>query len=313
MGRKRRFGRPVDGVLLLNKPLGISSNEALQRAKRLFFASKAGHTGSLDPLATGVLPLCFGEATKFSRFLLDADKGYRSTFRFGVITATGDSEGEVISSHPCGSLTKEMIETALEKFRGDILQVPSMYSALKHEGKPLYELARKGIEIEREARSITIHQLTILAFRAGEFPEIDVEVVCSKGTYIRSLAEDIGAELGVGAHVIRLHRFMAGPFTEDKAITLDQLKEARGEQQAEVLDTHLMPVESLADQFPRVDLTEEMTGYIKTGQPVLVPKSPSEGLLALYDEKGSFIGIGHVLEGGRVAPYRLLSTADSEY
>src|SRR5690554_3491807 len=184
MGR-RKSGRAVDGVLLLNKPLGLSSNQALQRVKRLFTAAKAGHTGSLDPLATGVLPLCFGEATKFSQFLLDADKRYRSTFKLGVKTTTGDAEGEVLTENPTEHLTEAQVAQALAQFVGDIKQMPPMYSALKQDGQPLYKLARKGVEVEREARAITIYALELLAFRPGPSAEVDVDVRCSKGTYIR--------------------------------------------------------------------------------------------------------------------------------
>ena len=218
MGRRRRQrGRPVSGVFILNKPSGMSSNDALQRVKYLMFADKAGHTGSLDPLATGVLPICLGEATKFSHFLLDSDKGYRSTFRFGIQTETGDSDGGVVAQQSAAKLNKKAVEKAIAPFRGDIMQVPSMYSALKHNGEPLYKLARQGITVEREARPCTIFQYDLLDFRAGEVAEADVFVHCTKGTYIRTLAEDLGKALGVGAHVSMLHRTQAGPFFEEDA------------------------------------------------------------------------------------------------
>ena len=215
----RRKGRPVDGVLLLNKPSGMTSNHALQRAKRLFFVEKAGHTGSLDPLATGVLPLCFGEATKFSQFLLDADKRYRSTFVLGVTMSTSDADGEVIAQKSAADIDLAQVEAALEHFKGDILQVPPMYSALKHQGQPLYKMARQGIEVERAPRPVTIYALEILAFRAGEQAEVDVDIRCSKGTYIRSIAEDLGFSLGVGSHVKTLHRSAAGLFDESQCIS----------------------------------------------------------------------------------------------
>ena len=212
----RRKGRAVNGVLLLNKPAGMTSNHALQRAKRLFFVEKAGHTGALDPLATGVLPLCFGEATKFSQFLLDADKRYRSTFRLGQTTNTSDADGEVIREASAEGITVDQIKQALIPLTGAILQVPSMFSALKHQGQPLYKMARQGIEIERAPRPVTVYAIEILAFRAGVAAEVDVDIRCSKGTYIRSIAEDLGFALGCGAHVKTLHRSGAGLFVETR-------------------------------------------------------------------------------------------------
>ncbi len=229
---RRRTGRPVNGILLLDKPSGMTSNGALQAVKRLYFAAKAGHTGSLDPLATGVLPLCFGEATKFSQYLLDSDKGYRSTFIFGVTTATGDADGEVTGRSDAGGLGQTEVEAALERFRGAIEQVPSMYSAIKKDGKPLYQLARQGIEVEREARRVTVHELVLEAFRPGPQPEADLYIRCSKGTYVRSIAEDLGAALGVGAHVGVLRRVEAGPFQAGQCISLAALQELAGKEGA---------------------------------------------------------------------------------
>ena len=227
MARRRNRGRSVNGIFLLNKPLGLSSNQALQRVKNLFDANKAGHTGSLDPLATGVLPICLGEATKFSQFLLDSDKHYRSTFTLGVRTETGDCDGTVRQEQDASTVTEAQIEIAIEAFRGDILQIPSMYSALKHNGQPLYKLARQGIEVEREARPVTIFKYNILGFRPGPKAELDVEVHVSKGTYVRSLAEDLGNALGCGAHVSALHRNIAGPFTDADTMTLEELQKLR--------------------------------------------------------------------------------------
>jgi len=209
MARRRR-GRSLDGILVLDKPSGVSSNRALQMAKRLYGAAKAGHTGSLDPLATGVLPLCFGEATKFSQFLLDADKAYESTFVLGVATATGDAEGEVQVTGDASAVTEADVAAALDTFRGEIEQVPSMYSALKHQGQPLYKLARQGKEVERKTRRVVIKQLDLRAFRGGAQAQVDIYLECSKGTYVRSLAEDLGAVLACGAHVSRLRRTRAG-------------------------------------------------------------------------------------------------------
>ena len=226
---RRRKGRPIDGILVLDKPLGVSSNRALQTAKHLYFAAKAGHTGSLDPLATGVLPLCFGEATKFSSFLLDADKGYTSTFVLGVQTATCDAEGEVLAVKSAAHVTAAQVEQALIPLRGEIEQVPPMYSALKHKGQPLYKLARAGQEVERAARRVTIYELELLAFREGEHPQVDVRISCSKGTYVRTLAEDLGQALGCGAHVSALHRTRSGPFTEANMVC-DQTSRAAAKQ-----------------------------------------------------------------------------------
>lgn len=224
MSRRRNRGRSINGIFLLNKPLGLSSNQALQKVKNLFDANKAGHTGSLDPLATGVLPICLGEATKFSQFLLDSDKHYLSTFTLGVSTETGDSDGAIRGEQDASSITLKKIDKGVEAFRGEIKQIPSMYSALKHNGQPLYKLARQGIVVEREARPINVFSYKILTFRPGKIAQIDVEVHVSKGTYVRSLAEDLGELLGCGAHVSALHRHIAGPFADDQTVTLDELE-----------------------------------------------------------------------------------------
>lgn len=313
MGRRRK-GRPVDGVLVLNKPAGLTSNQALQRAKRLLFAAKAGHTGSLDPLATGVLPLCFGEATKFSQFLLDADKRYESTFCLGVKTATGDAEGEVLAEQAAAHLRREQVEAALADFRGDILQMPPMYSALKQQGQPLYRLARQGLEVEREARPVTLYALTLLDFRPGERAEVDVAVHCSKGTYIRSLAEDLGEKLGCGGHVSRLHRTAAGPFTEAACVTLQALEAERGEGLAEQLDHHLLPVDSPVASLAPLTLPEASSHYFRQGNPVMdagVYRAGREGdMVRVFCETGRFLGLG-ALEEGCVAPRRLIANPPS--
>lgn len=318
MGR-RTFGRPLDGILVLDKSPGMTSNAALQRARRLLFARKAGHTGNLDPLASGVLPICFGEATKFSQLLLDADKTYRATVRLGVTTETGDADGAVVASADPGAITREEIEAALEPLRGDIEQTPPMYSALKHKGRPLYEYARRGESVEREARPVTIHSLTLLDFRAGNEAEFDIDVECSKGTYIRTLAEEIGAALGVGAHLSRLRRTRSGPFDIDQAITLDALEEERGEDRAETLDHHLLPIDAALEHLPSVQLDPASGRFFQQGQPVIV-----SGLYRLAEENAivrvfrvadsgaeeqperEFLGIGTVLDDGRVAPKRLV-------
>lgn len=307
---RRRKGRLVNGILLLDKPLGMSSNGALQRVKYMFSAAKAGHTGSLDPLATGVLPICLGEATKFTRFLLDADKHYLATFRFGIATASGDADGEILSEKGATNLRAEQVESELAGFRGDILQVPSMFSALKHNGQPLYKLAREGIEIERAARPVTIFSFEILDFRTGEYPEVDVEIHCSKGTYVRTLAEDIGAKLGCGAYVSKLHRHIAGPFVEAETITVAELEALRQDLPAEGLDYLLKPMDAGIKHLHAVDLSEDMAFYFRQGQAVMVPqvyRESEEGdIVRVFEAEGPFLGVGEVTDDGRVAPKRLV-------
>lgn len=305
---RRRKGRPVSGILLLDKPLGLSSNAALQRAKRLYRAAKAGHTGSLDPLATGVLPLCFGEATKFSQYLLDADKEYETTVTLGVRTATGDAEGEIRASRSAAGLTETDIESALAAFRGEILQLPPMYSALKQNGQPLYKLAREGREVERERRPVTIHALELTAFRAGEYAEADLRVVCSKGTYVRTLAEDLGEALAVGGHVSALHRTAVGPFRADAMVTMTTLEALGANEELAAMDSLLLPVTDALEHFPLLTLPESSGFYLRQGQPVLVPNAPCDGMVRLALETGTFLGLGEILDDGRVAPRRLVVT-----
>jgi tRNA pseudouridine55 synthase len=289
----------------------MTSNQALQRAKYLFYAAKAGHTGSLDPLATGVLPVCFGEATKFSQFLLDSDKGYRSTFRFGMTTASGDADGEITGEQDASDLTEAQVEAALEQFRGDILQVPSMYSALKKDGQPLYKLAREGIEVEREARPVTIYEYRLLAFRPGPAAEADVEIRCSKGTYVRTLAEDLGQALGVGAHVVKLHRHLVAGFSEDDATDLAELETLREGCRGEDLDYLLKPIDTAVSHLMEVDLDDSVAWYLRRGQPVVATEAyrqAEEGDIVRIFENGTrFIGVGEVLEDGMLAPRRLVS------
>lgn len=314
---RRRKGRLIDGVLLLNKAAGMSSNHALQRAKRLFFAAKAGHTGSLDPLATGLLPLCLGEATKFSQFLLDAEKGYISTFRLGVVTTTGDAEGEVLHEADASAVTREQVVRALEQFVGDIEQVPPMFSALKLNGQPLYKLAREGKEVERKPRPVTIHRIELLDFRPGPQAEIDVEVLCTKGTYIRTLAEDIGQVLDCGARVERLHRTRSGPFNVADAISLDELEAERGEGQAEQLDHHLLPADTPVAALPALVLPADSAYYFRQGNPVMdsqVYRLGDEGdMVRVFGETAEnaqeprFLGLGELDDDGRVAPKRLVA------
>ena len=307
MARRRR-GRPINGILVLDKPLGDSSNRALQVAKRIFFAAKAGHTGSLDPLATGVLPICFGEATKFSQYLLDSDKAYLSTFTLGITTASGDAEGDELSRTDASALTEADVLSALEQFRGEIEQTPSMFSALKHNGQPLYKLARQGKKVERKVRRVTIYALELKAFRAGEHPEVDVYVSCSKGTYIRSIAEDLGKTLSCGGHVSALRRVKAGPFTEQHQVTIEQLEALRQEDNFEQLDALLQPADLALEDMPQITLDEHSASYLLLGQPVMALQGPITGEVKIFHESGDFLGVGEMLDDGRVAPKRLIAT-----
>ncbi len=313
---RKRKGRPVDGVLLLNKPAGMTSNQALQRAKRLFFVEKAGHTGSLDPMATGVLPLCFGEATKFSQFLLDADKAYRTTVCLGLVTDTCDAEGEVIEQTSAESVTQTQIEKALNSFRGVIQQVPPMYSALKRDGQPLYKLARQGVEVEREARQVEIFELTLLDFRPGIEAEVDLFVHCSKGTYIRSIAHDLGQLLGCGGHVRKLHRSASGAFLESQCVSLDELQQVFDEGGYESLDQALQPADSPVASLPALDLPPDTAYYFRLGNPVMdtqVYRIADQGdivrvFCAETDQSTRrFLGLGEITDDGRVAPKRIIA------
>ena len=301
--RHRHKGRPVNGILLLDKPIGLTSNDALQEVKHLYKARKAGHTGSLDPLASGLLPICLGEATKASGFLLDADKHYRMTCRLGVRTTTGDAEGEVLATCPVGALDRVALEAVLEKFRGPIQQVPPMYSAVKHQGERLYKLARQGMEVAREARTVVIRELTLLAVNA---PELELDVRCTKGTYVRTLAEDIGDLLGCGAHVTRLRRLGVGPYDDAGMLGLTELKKLLT-QGFEALDAVLLPIESALAQWPGVRLSSDAAFYLRQGQPVLVPHAPTSGWVRLYQGEHQFLGMGQILDDGRVAPKRLMN------
>lgn len=302
MAQVKRIRRNVSGILILDKPRGMSSNQALQKVRWLLNAEKAGHTGSLDPLATGVLPLCFGEATKFSQYLLDADKGYETLAQLGVTTTTGDAEGEVLERREV-TVGRADIEARLADFRGEIKQIPPMYSALKKDGQPLYKLARAGEVVEREARSVTIARLELLAFESAQ---ARLAVACSKGTYIRTLVEDLGQVLGCGAHVAELRRTQAGPFSLAQAITLDELEKAHAEGGNEALDRFLLPEDSGLEHWPLVQLSEHSAYYWLHGQPVRAPEAPKFGMLRVQDHNGRFIGIGEVSDDGRVAPRRLI-------
>ena len=287
--RRKQRGRQISGILIVDKLSGMSSNDVVQRAKTLFGARKVGHTGSLDPLATGVLPLCFGEATKFSQFLLISDKKYWTRLKLGVRTASGDTDSEVLARRPSANLSLTMIEEKLKSFRGELQQVPSMYSAIKYKGKPLYKFARQGIEVEREARPINIYSNKIVGY---EDDYLDLEIHCSKGTYIRTIADDLGEALGCGAHVVELRRTMAGPFTEKDLVSFDKLENAK---KLNILDDLLCPISSAVRQWPTVHLNDLSAHYVRQGQPVIVPHAPSQGWVCLQNngaEDGKFIGVG---------------------
>lgn len=295
----------VHGILLLDKPLGLTSNVAIQRAKYLFKTKKVGHTGSLDPLATGMLPICFGEATKFSRFLLESDKSYRVTAQLGIKTTTGDAEGEVVANNPVPSLTREQLLKMCQQFTGDLQQVPPMYSALKHNGQPLYKLARKGVEIERTPRQITIHQLRLIDYQQEQ---LTIEVHCSKGTYIRTLIEDIGEHLGCGAYVTHLHRLSVAPYAKQPMYSLEYLTEVLEREDRTGLMRLLLPIETALEKLPTVNLSLTSAFYFRQGQPVMVPKLPNEqGFICVFAEDKQFIGIGEVIEGTHLAPKRLIA------
>lgn len=291
----------VDGVLLLDKPVGLSSNDALIKAKRVVNAKKAGHTGTLDPFATGLLPLCFGEATKFSQDLLEADKTYDAVVHLGITTTTGDTEGDAVETRPV-DVTVERIEAALARFRGPIMQVPPMYSALKRDGKALYEYAREGIVLERDARPVTIHALTMLAYDA---PMLTIRVTCSKGTYVRVLGEDIGAVLGCGAHLNALRRIQVGALTVAGMVTLEQL------QAHDNPLSLLAPVDALLSSFPSVELTPELAARFLNGQRLALNREPvtlpeTQGRVRVYHD-GKLLGTAILQEYGVLAPERLIA------
>lgn len=304
MGRRSKKGRNIQGVLPLDKPVGMGSNEVLQVVKRLYRAQKAGHTGSLDQLASGLLPICMGEATKLSGFLLNADKRYRTVFRLGEETSTGDAEGEVLARAPADHVTRAQVETLLGEFQGKIQQIPPMHSAVKHKGERLYRLARQGMVVDREPRTVTIHEIRLLEFGEGL---LELDVHCSKGTYIRTLAEDMGRALGCGGHVRALRRTGSGPFGEDHMVTLEQLRGLDAREDLSALDALLLPTDAVLADRPEIRLSEDMAYYITRGQPVLVPHAPTTGEVRLYGARSEFLGVGEILDDGRVAPRRLFS------
>jgi len=289
--------------VVLDKANGLSSNAALQEVKRLYEANKAGHAGSLDPLATGVLPVCLGEATKVSQFLLDSDKCYRARIKLGIRTDTGDSEGSIIERNAGISVSRKAIERALTKFKGEIEQVPPMHSAIKMNGVPLYKLARKGIAVERKPRLVTLYQVCLLEFVNSE---LELEISCSKGTYIRTIADDLGQELGCGAHVIELRRTQAGVFTEKDSISAEELAlEKEKNRGLDKIDQFLIPMDRAIQDLPEVNLPSITASHVKNGQAVLVRHLPKNGLVRMYEDE-QFIGIGSIDDDGKVAPRRLI-------
>lgn len=297
-GRRRARGRNINGMLLLDKPAGVSSNGALQRVKGLLDARKGGHTGSLDPIATGLLPLCFGETTKVSGFFLDADKRYHTRVRLGEATETGDREGAVISRSDA-TVDAETVLRALDAFRGEYEQVPPMYSAIKKDGQPLYKLARQGIDVEREPRPVHVYALSMTGFDGGF---VDLDISCSRGFYVRSLAHDLGEALGVGGHVSELRRVGVGELSVDDAVTVPQLEAEEG---PEARAAHLLSSDAGLTHLPRVDLGVDATFYLVRGQSVRAAPLPGEGWVRLYNEATGFLGLGAVTDDGRVAPKRL--------
>lgn len=317
MGRQRsrkRRGRPVTGILLLDKPTDLSSNKALQQAKYLYFANKAGHTGSLDPLATGLLPLCFGEATKFSQFLLDADKAYQTTIVLGASSTTEDADGELEFIASAENITQSEVLAATKDMLGEQLQVPPMYSALKQNGRRLYDLAREGIEVEREARPVTVKRFEVISlspFVSEKLPgkplvAVEIEAEVSKGTYIRSLAAELGSRLGTGGYVEQLRRTAVGGFSVSGAVTLEQLEELKEAEQFSEMDALLTPTAEALLHLPEVSLDENSSFYLRRGNPVQVPKAPTEGIVCLLQDNGEFLGVGEINDQGLVAPKRLV-------
>lgn len=302
MTPQRRGRNEVHGILLLDKPAGITSNAALQAVKRLYNARKAGHTGSLDPLATGILPICLGEATKISGFILEADKFYRVIIKLGIKTTTGDADGDIIESRPVGEISIDELQLVIAEFTGSIEQIPPMHSAVKQAGQPLYKLAHRGIVVERKPRTVFIREIKV---RHLNHDLLEIDVHCSKGTYMRTLAEDIGEKLGCGGHIVALRRLGVGKFDGSRLITLEELQAAANN--GLDLDAFLLPIQSALTHWPDVKLSRDVAYFIKKGQAVVVPHAPSQGFVKLYAGDAHFMGIGHILDDGRVAPRRLVN------
>ncbi|WP_077338763.1 tRNA pseudouridine(55) synthase TruB [Pseudocolwellia agarivorans] len=314
---KKRKGRAINGVLLLDKPYEMSSNNALQKVKRIYFAQKAGHTGALDPLATGMLPICLGEGTKFSQFLLDTDKTYEVTAKLGFRTTTSDADGEVVSEKEV-NVSADELNKALDSFRGTTQQIPSMYSALKYQGQPLYKYAREGIEVPRESRDITVFNLELLRF---EDDEVDLSIHVSKGTYIRTIVDDLGELLGCGAHVAHLRRSAVGNYPKNRMVTMEQLEALLAQAEADevspstLLDPLLLPMTTACDGIPAVFVDDMSAHYLRHGNPVQTSNAPAEGMVQVFigdnEVDGEFIGVGFIDDEGRVAPKRIVVAPNS--
>ncbi|MCD9522094.1 tRNA pseudouridine(55) synthase TruB [Photobacterium carnosum] len=313
---RRRKGRPINGVILVDKPTGISSNDTLQKVKRIFFAQKAGHTGALDPLATGMLPLCFGEATKFSQFLLDSDKRYRVVAKLGERTDTSDSDGEVVETRAV-NVERDQLEACIDRFRGTTDQIPSMYSALKYQGRKLYEYAREGISIPRESRKITVYSVELLRFDNNE---VEMELHVSKGTYIRTIVDDLGEMLSCGAHVIYLRRIGVSNFPYDRMVTIEQLQAMLDQAKVDeiepgtVLDALLLPTDTAVQDLPEVNVTAEAAVHVLHGNPVCAEVVPAEGTLVriTVGEAAEFIGVGTIDAKGMLAPKRVMANEQEQ-
>ncbi|MCD9466966.1 tRNA pseudouridine(55) synthase TruB [Photobacterium iliopiscarium] len=313
---RRRKGRPINGVILVDKPTGISSNDTLQKVKRIFFAQKAGHTGALDPLATGMLPLCFGEATKFSQFLLDSDKRYRVVAKLGERTDTSDSDGEVVETRAV-NVERDQLEACIDSFRGTTDQIPSMYSALKYQGRKLYEYAREGISIPRESRKITVYSVELLRFDNNE---VEMELHVSKGTYIRTIVDDLGEKLGCGAHVTYLRRTGVSNFPYERMVTIEQLQALLDQAKADevepgtVLDALLLPTDTAVQDLPEVNITAEAAVHVLHGNPVAAEVVPAEGTLVRITvaEAAEFIGVGTIDAKGMLAPKRVMANEQEQ-
>jgi len=303
--KSKSQSRYVDGVLLLDKPIGMTSNTVLQKVKQLYNACKAGHTGSLDPLASGMLPICLGQATKFSQFLLEANKSYRVIAKLGIKTTTGDGEGRIVEEREVKNISVEQITKLLQKFHGEIEQIPSMYSAIKYKGRPLYKLAREGITVKCKPRIVTIYKLELLGYGKNL---LELEICCSKGTYIRTLVEDIGEELKCGAYVVALRRLQCGAYLESQMVTLQHLEDLFAKRGEKAIDHLLLSVESIVADWPKVILSEAAAYYIQHGQAIISPcNTSSKGRVCFKMRDGHFLGVGKILENGKIAPCRLIN------
>jgi tRNA pseudouridine55 synthase len=308
MGRRNKKGRDITGIIVIDKPTGRSSNHVLQQVKRLFDAKKAGHTGSLDPLATGVLPVCLGEATKVSSYLLDADKSYQVTCKLGVITDSGDSDGQVVETKQIPEFTEQSLLNVLTQFTGEQEQVPPMFSALKHQGQPLYKLARQGIEVERKSRTVSIYRIDLLSFTDDSFT---LEVSCSKGTYIRTLVEDISHALGTGGHVVMLRRVKAAGYEIELALTVEKIVQV-AEQGQEALDKLLLETAEALPSWPTIVADEDQVIALRHGQQIRTSQLFVSAHVRLFDSHGQFLGLGEMSPTGAVSPKRVFVDHNSD-